>query len=84
MQRGDRLRTATKVVTVTGGEPFVLQRPYTVDVAEVGDSVYISAFQYGNVYTDSATTVPVANPNENFINFYNMVDTTGAANAIES
>lgn len=83
VQRGDRLRTATKIVTVTGGEPVVLQRPYTADVAEVGESVRITIFSYGEVYTDSATTVPIFNPKNDKIYFYNMVDETGVTIAMD-
>lgn len=76
VQRGDRLRTATKVVTVTGGEPLMNQRPYTVDEGEVGESVMVNTFSYGVVYTDSATTVPVGNPKDNLIDYYDLRDAT--------
>ncbi len=74
VQRGDRLSTATKIVT--GGEPFVLQQSYTVNTSEVGESVMINTFSYGVVYTDSATTLPVANPKDNKINYYDLRDAT--------
>ena len=83
VQSGDRLRTATKIVTVTGGEPTVVQRPYTVEVGEVGESVKINAFAYGDVYTDSATTVPVSNFKDNETDFYNLLDAADDATAFD-
>ena len=83
VQSGDRLRTATKIVTVTGGEPFMLQRPYTIDTKEVGESVEINVFSYGEVYTDSATTVPVADPKADQINYYDLRDATSDGVAMD-
>ena len=76
VQSGDRLRTATKIVTVTGGEPFMVRRPYTIDEGEVGESLKINTFSYDDVYTDSATTIPVGNPKDNEIDFYDLRDAT--------
>ncbi len=76
VQSGERLRTETKVVTVTGGEPFIFRQPYTIDKAEVGESVKINTFAYGHVYTDSATTVPIGNPKDNKIDYYDLRDAT--------
>lgn len=74
VQSGDWLRTETKVIEVTGGDAAVSQRPYTINTGEVGEGVRISAFELGAVYTDSATTVPVANPSKNVINYYSLFD----------
>lgn len=74
VQSGDTLRTATKVVKVTWGDAAVTQRPFTINTGEVGESVRISAFAYGEAYTDSATTVPVSNPSEDVVNYYALFD----------
>ena len=51
VQSGDRLRTVTKIVTVTGGEPTIVQRPYTIDTSEVGESVPPSTYRFPLITT---------------------------------